>query len=230
MALSGELAALHGVEQSGEAAAPVPAEQSCTAEEGEQTTMRYIMWLEGELTKAKARLSVYRAEARAKEWQRLASVRGVEVPSSGDDTAVVKAESAGLSGLRESQRAEVHQVTKKKAAPELDKKRTSTSEATGQPAKRVRKVIPRGDCLGCYQGVERGIAGYSHDYKSAACTFTPSNNPARARALKLRAEGRRERGEPEGDVDAADQQVPPLGTLGAGGDVVAEESAGSRTA
>ena len=39
-------------------------EKDCTAEEGEAHTLLYILFLEQELTKAKARLAVFHAEAR----------------------------------------------------------------------------------------------------------------------------------------------------------------------
>ena len=55
-------------------------EKDCTAEEGEAHTLLYILFLEQELTKAKARLAVFRAEARQQEKVRLARVRGIELP------------------------------------------------------------------------------------------------------------------------------------------------------
>ena len=98
-------------------------ERTCTAEEGEKATLVYLVFLEQELTKARARLAVFRSEARLKERQRLAAVRGVEVASSVDPEDVVppevcdvKQEAVELGGTDEWKRKKQHPIRRRQSA------------------------------------------------------------------------------------------------------------------
>ena len=47
--------------------------------------------------------------------------------------------------------------------------------------------------MGCYQTVQRGIPGYCHQYELESCTWTPSKEPQRTKALARREKGRQDR-------------------------------------
>ena len=170
-------------------------ERTCSAEEGEERTLAYILHLEKELTKAKARLSVYRAQARMAERRRLSSLRGVPLPDSPEEDEVVghredkpEEEDEATVDTKAADEAENNPVVK--ATDKRERRDPEPPRPVGPDQKRRRaSALPKGICLGCYQTVQRGILGYSHQYELESCTFTPARSPQRSRALERRRKG-----------------------------------------
>lgn len=165
--------------------------------------MQYIIWLEKELTKAKARLNVYRAQVRSEEKKRLSALRCIPVPDSlesDDDVGSARGsgEQEGKGDEAPSKKDQPRAVAAKRRVSAKDKAEKQPAPLEPAPAGQKRRRVsafPKGVCLGCYQTVERGIPGYTHDYEKEACTWTPSREPFRTQALKRREAGQKARAE-----------------------------------
>lgn len=185
-------------------------EATCTAEEGEERTLAYILHLEKELTKAKARLSVYRAQARVAERKRLSTLRGFPLTDSPEveepaDKPEDKPKGEEPEGQSEGE-AEKGSEGTAKVKPEA-RRRAPPVAREPEPKRKRATALPKGVCLGCYQTVQRGIPGYSHQYELESCTFTPTRSPQRSRALERRQKGKEAREEAERKRAAEGEEV-----------------------
>jgi hypothetical protein len=201
-------------------AAPEIDEAECSAAEGEEATMLFICKLERELAKARARLAFFRAQARKEELQRLAELRQVTVPPllDAEDDTNEGAESASSAASAPKQPSPTSPVPVQSVGGGLAKKRrlmagaatsrpppiaiaqgVKSEHAAGQvgasdsafSGKRQRVRVPADVCKGCFQGA-RQVVGYSHNYANHKCTYLPSREPYRAKALDIRAEARKQ--------------------------------------